>query len=1001
MSGYEIPYPPASIGYNLPLPVPIEPDWRPAPPPSTEQALQQPFDQWSRPNLGMPVPPAYPTAPSYDANGMVVPGGASMPQQHQQQGFSMPQPQSGWGLPRGGVIHVAPGIPDEMLPRQFAPGAELVKVTGKSCSSCRTRKVKCDRRYPECTRCIKRRDVCEYGDDVSFALRPIVGLNRPRGNDSPDSSDSSPRNGLHATENGFHGHTRLASSSLALPYPPRISSESESAPPRSLRTVSDFRHQLARRGGDQHSNQNTGEEAEASRQPGFQQLWDRFLNQSNLGESSSDWRLALPAMASSLTLHLLEASMNSCCYHLPAFHVFNPSIQYYKQNLDTLDVASQAAVGILASLGARASPHSALLGVAGPDIENGNASHDLVLSAGVRRESAWRAIVKQATELCSKLEVLQVPSVLNAQTLVAFVQMLMFSEVKPKTARFFLRAALGLFYDMQGGELPPHEVDHIKRSVGSPLYESDARIAAWLSLPALISEDDLDDYFEGTGVHLVDLETEDLGSQLTALFDPARGPMSLEKGEEALKITNFYVCAVQRLFAKISSNRRATPTRFLASIESLWGYIDGAHAACQLLTGALREFAMAQNDSHHSAHHDLLIGLRMHERLLDIMNLSNEWLRSKRKDNLSPQDRNALESFLGVSNRRVRRCLKVLAFYAKVFHDSHDKHVVYHLFTQLEAVENWATMAAQGEDEVDEFGPLGSQCVLTETELNYFSQALELACFYTPLSAQRLEEFTRARQVRNQRRSKFAQIPGYDISAPDSLVDNARAALSQSYSTDDRFTEIDDQTTVPPSINSTLDPNSNPLFAANPGASGAEVLTNWVLSGYAGNSSGTTVEGDSPSASSLSISPGYIVEQSSSPDTNASLPGNLVPPSSATGFVDRRASFVSSIENPHSFSALDSHGADVSFPSSTLTNLAQSYGSNNQHSLNGYTNGHGMLHSENSASDSTTLRNPSNEQNGGGERSADRMGWSTFSNWKSHSGVNGDSTGMNANSLSS
>lgn len=139
--------------------------------------------------------------------------------------------------------------------------------------------------------------------------------------------------------------------------------------------------------------------------------------------------------------------MNSCCYHLPAFHVFNPHIAYYKENLNSLDVASrvrpvsnavpclrtcadqnsqkQAVVGILTSLGARASPHSALLGVAGPDIENGNASHEVVLSAGVRRESAWRAIVKNATELCSKLEVLQVPSIINAQTLVAFVQMLM------------------------------------------------------------------------------------------------------------------------------------------------------------------------------------------------------------------------------------------------------------------------------------------------------------------------------------------------------------------------------------------------------------------------------------------------------------------------------------------------------------------------------------------------------------------------------------------------
>jgi hypothetical protein len=90
--------------------------------------------------------------------------------------------------------------------------------------------------------------------------------------------------------------------------------------------------------------------------------------------------------------------------------------------------------------------------------------------------------------------------------------------------------------------------------------------------------------------------------------------MSARKAEEALRITNYYVCAVQRLFAKISSSRRATPARYLASIESLWGYIDGAHAACQLLTGTLREFALSQNDLHHPAHHDLLIGLRMHER---------------------------------------------------------------------------------------------------------------------------------------------------------------------------------------------------------------------------------------------------------------------------------------------------------------------------------------------------------------------------------------------------
>lgn len=97
-------------------------------------------------------------------------------------------------------------------------------------------------------------------------------------------------------------HPRLPSSSLSLPYPPRA--PLEASPARSLRTVSDFRHQLARQVGTESAEQ----EERRDQMKGFQQLWDRFLIQSNLGESSSDWRLALPTMASSLTLHLLEGT---------------------------------------------------------------------------------------------------------------------------------------------------------------------------------------------------------------------------------------------------------------------------------------------------------------------------------------------------------------------------------------------------------------------------------------------------------------------------------------------------------------------------------------------------------------------------------------------------------------------------------------------------------------------------------------------------------------------
>ncbi|GAA6016683.1 hypothetical protein JCM11491_000206 [Sporobolomyces phaffii] len=926
MSAYGSTYP-EPLSFDLPVSPFVDPALAHPPPPATQFAPElQPGDWQVRtsPGFARPAPGGDPHAYPH-----AVPGGVTM------RPPSVPQ----WGFPRGGAIHPAVGMPDELLPKTYGPaGSELVKVTGKSCASCRTRKVKCDRRYPHCSRCIKRKDPCEYGDDVSFALRPIVSLTRPRENDSSDSNNSSPRTANFPAVNANNPHQRLPSSSLALPYPPpRL--PSETSPSRSLRTVSDFRHQLAR---TDKTDLLRGGETSNDRRPELQQLWDRFLHQSNLGESSSDWRLALPAMASSLTLHLLEASMKSCCYHLPAFHVFNPSVAYYKQNLNTLDVASQAAVGILASLGARASPHSALLGVAGPDIENGNASHELVLSAGIRRENAWRAIVKQATDLCSKLEVMQVPSVINAQTLVAFVQMLMFAEVKPKTARFFLRAALGLFYDMQGGGLSHHEIDLIKRSVGTTLFESDARISAWLSLPPLISEDDLFDYFDGTGVHLVDLERENLSDQLTALFDSARGPMSSETGAEALRITGFYVCAVQRLFAKICSTRRPS-NRFLQSIERLWEYIDGAHAACQLLTGTLRAFAMAQDDHHHSAHHDLLIGLRMHERLLDVMNLSNEWLRSKRNDHLSSQDRHDLEKLLGTSNRRVRRCLKVLAFYAKVFHDSHDKHVVYHLFTQLEAVEGWAAMAAQREDEEDEFGVLGSECVLTELELDYFSQALELSCFYTPLSAHRLQEFNRARQSRNHPTPRFASIEGFDISS--SRVEPTRQP-GYANTTPSRFSDIQ------------IDPPSNPSFlplitastaSYNPAipspdfaamSDPSEAHTGWVLNGYADTSNSCSrgaTDSESPPTSSSSISPGYHVESGSgSPD--ALLASSTVPPPTGPLDLDAPEYFTTSLGGSQFFPSLprsQTNGAasyatgtaNVSFPTATVTNLLQPFAS--------------------------------------------------------------------------
>ncbi|GAA6003790.1 uncharacterized protein JCM10292_003376 [Rhodotorula paludigena] len=646
------------------------------------------------------------------------------------------------------------------LPDQLVGGTQLVKVTAKSCSNCRTRKVKCDRKYPECTRCTKRKEECDYGDDVSIALRPtwVTSLE----DDIGSASGLAQRTPLA----GPAGLNRTSHSSSPYPYPPpQVPVRYD--PQQTMRNISDIQHRQALIRSGQHSRPGVSgyDDDDDESSQSFAKLWETFLRASNLGASSSDWRLALPTMASSLTIHLIDASMHSCCFHLPAFHIFSPDVQFFKEHVDSLDLASQVIVGILTSLGARASPHSALLGVAGPDIENGKASLDLVLSAGIRRENAWRAIVKRATDLCSKMEILQVPSARNAQTLVAFVQMLMLAEVKPKTARFFLRSAMGLFRDMQHSDLPPSEVQAIKSSVGPTLFESDARIAAYLSMPVVISDNDLYEYFEGTGVHVPDLANEDLGPYLDEILDPARGLVTRAKLDRALGLTGYFVCAVQRAFSNISSSRRPS-TRFLKTVPELWSYVDRAHAAVQKLHRRLvqLDYTPAGCDAHHSVDYDLLIGVRMDERLLDIVHLAHVWLIQQRRMDLTIEDRAALEDLLATSERRVRKCLKLLAFYSKVFVDSLDKHVVYHLVTQLEALPGWATMIAQREGEPTEFGPLPAECALTDVELDWFTRALELACFFTPLGHERLLELRAARAARQRQDAPYMAFGDYELS---------------------------------------------------------------------------------------------------------------------------------------------------------------------------------------------------------------------------------------------
>lgn len=80
--------------------------------------------------------------------------------------------------------------------------------------------------------------------------------------------------------------------------------------------------------------------------------------------------------------------------------------------------------------------------------------------------------------------------------------------------------------------------------------------------------------------------------------------------------------------------------------------------------------------SDHDVEYDLLIAVRMDNRLIDLLNLAHEFLRAQITCEDESEDelqRRRMDDMFAMSERRVRKCLKLLAFYSKVFVDSRDK----------------------------------------------------------------------------------------------------------------------------------------------------------------------------------------------------------------------------------------------------------------------------------------------------------------------------------------
>ncbi|SCV71196.1 BQ2448_2784 [Microbotryum intermedium] len=491
---------------------------------------------------------------------------------------------------------------------------------------------------------------------------------------------------------------------------------------------------------------------------------------SSIGAFSLDWRLATPQMAAALSRHLCDgesiiaspyvcsqltrtsdaqAFFESCCFLLPTYTYFRSRKAELQMDERLLSPSAKVAVAAFRAVGARTSPHSALLGILIEAKDSRDHPDAPLLSAGTRRESACTNFLKQAHQLCFDEGLAEEASIENVGSLMTLMQMAMFVELKPKKSRSLLRSALDQYKQLI--DAAPTDVDknEVKKTFGFGLYSADAQIAAFGRRLPCIDDHDLRAYFSHIGIVIPALpEDDNLIPVLEKLLAKAR------ERPEALKtirhLLHCWICTSQRDFARLASPP-FKPFKPEAQIEmmvrKLWLSIDKTRSTIQHVLSALTTRNLAplphshsMNAEHRHHHHETDYGpliIRLDRDLLDLNNM----LRSTLLD----WSDSIPNSLIAESTSRVRKGLKILAYYAKVYMTGADLHMVYHQFYNLELVQDWTTLAQQRVG--DALGPTSSDEVVTEQEKEWLIEGLKMTCYYHPFAERRLAEIMTSRLV--------------------------------------------------------------------------------------------------------------------------------------------------------------------------------------------------------------------------------------------------------------
>ncbi|SCV68650.1 BQ2448_771 [Microbotryum intermedium] len=449
-------------------------------------------------------------------------------------------------------------------------------------------------------------------------------------------------------------------------------------------------------------------------------------------------RLAKPALQRSFALHLLDAFYDSCCSNLPIFRPFLTRKSHLYRQIDSLDPPSRIAVATFCALGVRATPHSGLLGI--PEVDPSD-SHAMIVS-GVRRQQAYKALHAAAMELSDRLEITHDTSLPALEALMVQMQAMMWQELIPRRSRSMVRSALGMFKDLLDGMIDEQERAALVKSIGLPLLAGDAITSAYGRRACLVTEADLSEYF--SGLVLPDLEYDQLQSMIAVHLRPGEEPNHLQLSIASMVIWKWLI-ACQREFNRIASPRAVHYSMIPSEIMTLWTALDQIHSSIQNFQSLMMDLRRlppgCEADGCSSMH--LRYVTRLDREVDDLTWLIHSLISERMQGHHGSHDDLSVEWLLE-SERRVRRGLKLAAFYFELYSISVSPNQTWYLCWQLELMPRWTSVAVQRYGE--EGGPITRDDELSETELDWIEKGLRVAAYYHPVAERRLVEMQSMRR---------------------------------------------------------------------------------------------------------------------------------------------------------------------------------------------------------------------------------------------------------------